>query len=206
MGKLITAIIGAGFFSSIIAMRKYFGIILVMLASTMIFKADIVDYIKQSSKQSHEERMIQMNVEAEKFKIETEAKQLREAKEKAEIEFYQKETKRLEQEQEKKDKEKKLAEEKKFKAETEYEEKLRVDKVLLENKRIEEQQLWRSAKTKMCSEFQRQNVNMLRCAVDSSNPQFCAQGHATSVWYNGAAQERVKAINSGCDVSLTNWQ
>jgi len=199
MFKLLTAVFGAGFFGSLIAMRKYLGIALIMIVSATIFKADITDYIKQSSKQSHEERLAQINLETEKFKIEAEAKALREAKEKAEVEFYQKETKRLEQEQ-------KLEQEKKDKAIKAANEKIRIANALEENKRIEEKELWRSAKTKMCSEFQRQYVNMLKCAVNSTNPQLCEQGHDANSWFKWASGERVKAINSGCDANLTNWQ
>ena len=206
MGKILTAIFGAGIVGSLYSLRTYLGIALILMVSTCSFKADIVDYVKESRKEAHQERMVQLNVEAEKLKIELEAKQLREAKEKAEVEFYQKETKRLEQEQEKKEKEKKLAQEKKLKAESEYEEKLRIDKALMENKRIEEQALWNSAKTKMCSDYQRSYVNLLKCAVNSTNPQLCAQGHDSATWFKSAEGERIRASQNNCNTSLTNWQ
>ena len=66
--NFFTAIFGAGVLGSVIALRTYVGIALVMMVTTCSFKADIIDYIKDSKRQAHEEKMAQIAAEADKEK------------------------------------------------------------------------------------------------------------------------------------------
>jgi len=67
--NFFTAIFGAGVLGSVIALRTYVGIALVMMVTTCSFKADIIDYIKDSKRQAHEEKMAQITAETDKEKI-----------------------------------------------------------------------------------------------------------------------------------------
>jgi hypothetical protein len=77
MGNILTAIFGAGIVGSLLTMRTYLGIALIVMVGSCTFRGDIVDYIKLSKAQEHEERMIRLNFEMEQFKA-REAKQAKE--------------------------------------------------------------------------------------------------------------------------------
>jgi len=80
MGNILTAIFGAGIVGSLLTMRTYLGIALIVMVGSCTFRGDIVDYIKLSKAQEHEERMIRLNFEMEQFK----AREAKQAKEEAE--------------------------------------------------------------------------------------------------------------------------
>jgi flagellar biosynthesis GTPase FlhF len=185
MVKLITAIFGAGVFGSIIALRKYVGIVLIMIVSTMIFKADIVDYLKQSSKQQHEEKLAQLNfenermkIEAEKNKMEAEAKAQREQKEKAEIEFYQKEVARMKKEEEQKQK---------------------IERQKREAQQQESEALKKAALDSVCNRYENDYKRQMFCAA-TPNHHTCQQGYTPATWYNGAMTSRSYAVQMKCNV------
>lgn len=178
MVKLITTIFGAGFFGSIIAMRKYLGIVLIMMVTTTIFKADIVDYMKQSSKQSHEEKLAQINFETERLKIETEARIAREQKEKLELELYNKEQERLKKEQE---------------------QKLKAERIKAEAKQHETEMAKKAALDSICNRYESDYKRQMFCAA-TPNHHTCQQGHTPVTWYNGAIASRSYALEMKCNV------
>lgn len=178
MGKLITTIFGAGIFGTIISMRKYFGIVLVMVVSTMIFKADIVDYMKQSSKQQHEEKLAQINLETEKMKIEAEAKLKQELQE------------REWQEQARKEKEQKEKQEQ----ERQLKIKQQQEKVQLENEKMK-----LAAQKSICDRYENDYKRQMFCSA-TPNHHTCASGYTPVTWYNGAMASRSFAIEAKCNV------
>ena len=180
MAKLITAIFGAGVFGSIVALRNFIGIILVMIVSTAIFKSDIVDYIKQSSKQEHEQKLAQINFETEKLKIDAEAKAQNDAKVKAEYDRVQAEIVRKEKEQ-----------------------KLIKDKLDSDRRAKEEQQkqlyaLQQKAQEKVCADYLKEYRAVLICAIEPTNAKLCAPGYTGVSWLNYSKTIKQNASSNGC--------
>lgn len=185
MGKLITAIFGAGIFGSIVAMRKYVGIALVMIVSSLFFKADIVDYIKQTSKQEHEQKLAEINLETERMKVEAEARAKSELKQKEEYEKEQQELAR-------KEKLKKTAQDK-----------------LDQEKRVQEEQrnklanLQQKAQEKICDDYLKEYRAVLICSINPNDSKLCAPGYTSVSWLNYSKTIRYNAGSNGCNHH--NW-
>lgn len=74
MNKWIAAFFGAGFFGAILALRTYLGIALVLMVTTCSFKADILNYIKESKEQAHQERLAEIQAQTVKAKLDADEK------------------------------------------------------------------------------------------------------------------------------------
>lgn len=192
MGKILTTIFGAGFVGSLYALRTYLGIALILMVSTCSFKSDIVDYVKESRKESHQERLAQINYETEKLKIEMAEKAKLEQIQKEKQAQLEQEQKRKEQEQLKKEQIRKQQEQAKLRDQEELEKKYQQEKERLEN-------LKRMAKLSVCTNYYNQYKSQLLCAA-TPNHHTCATGYTPAQWSMGAGQVRRNAINEGCDV------
>jgi len=98
MSKFITAVFGAGVLGSVFALRTYLGIGLLLMVTTCSLKTEVVEYIKDSKIQAHEQRLAELNLETERVKAEISERLRFEAEEKANAELAQKENIRIEKE------------------------------------------------------------------------------------------------------------
>lgn len=70
--RWLTAILGAGFLGTVYALRRYIGIVLVLLVTTCSFRAPIVDYINKTQDQGHQERMAVLKAQQDQAKLNAE--------------------------------------------------------------------------------------------------------------------------------------
>ena len=152
---------------------------MVMLCATFIFKNDIVDYMKQSSKQRHEERLNELKLESQKLVIQAENQKL--------IEL---ERQRLQQEKEKQQKK--------------VDSKPKEVEAVQEKRQTSTESLWKTAKSKMCGEYQYKYAEQLKCVVNPYHDN-CAKGYDSKAWFNSASYVRTDAINNGCNVHVDTW-
>lgn len=176
MGKIITALFGVGFFGSILAMRKYLGITLLLITFSIVFKNDIIDYMKQNNKQNHEQRLAEIKLQTEQLKI------VEENRKKIELE-----------------------QQKKIEQEKKVQEYLLQQKKKDEQKLNHEQTLYQQAKDKMCNDFYIQYTQQLACAINSLQT-ICAQGYNSQVWFNSANQTKNQASSQSCPVNKPEWK
>lgn len=192
MSKILTTLFGAGFIGSLFALRTYLGIALILSVSTCTFKNDIVDYVKESRKEAHQERLAQINFETEKMKIESLEKV------------------KLEQEREQKAKqivEEQIRKEKLEKEQFQARERERIRKEKenqIEMERITE--LRQKAHAKVCEEHYTRYRKLLICAYNPNDAVNCAQGYLSTVWANSASQVRATAVADSCNVDRPSWK